>query len=498
MAQAQAVDRAAAVRGRDRMRAFRGPFRDGDRARARRGRLRRWSILLITLCHTAACADPPAVLPSKASPDVRGSIDVITREVEQIRSLPFKRRVRTDVQSMPEFRASVSKELRRQFGPGGADAYVRALARLGVLERPVNVETVVLDLLESQAAAHYDPEDKTYYLLATNVPPLARDLIASHELCHALQDQHFDLRAFCQEDVEAIRDNADAGSARQALVEGGATLVMTTWLIGRQMNLKQPAAAAAFASTAVSLQAAMGVDEILELARAGASDPSLGGMNWAVEGLEKCPRFFVEQLLYCYLQGAFMVDFVRTRGGWQAVDRLYARPPESTEQVLHPEKLLGDRDAPVDVRLPRLLDRLPPGWSLCEQDVLGELGVRALLRTAHGRVAGAGALAVDAAEGWGGDRYYYFVREAGDEDLLVWQTEWDTLRDATEFVVAYRAGLSNRFPQMQKIASTAQSSSRVSRTWEVEPGRFLKLVRDGRLVGVVDTTHRARLDIMWP
>jgi len=439
---------------------------------------------------------PPST--THAGTQAPARIPEISRQVESIRQLDFKRVVDTQPQSIADFKACLAKEIDRQFGEDGAEAYVQALVTLGVLEQSLDLKQTFLDLLQSQAAAHYDAESETYYLLVTNVPPLVLNLISSHELCHALQDQHFDLYAFVQQDVDAIRDNGDSTSARQALVEGGATLVMTTWLLAEQMGLDSPALASSMASAAVAMQAGMKLRDILGLAEMSAGDPGMAAMGWALDELKKVPRYFVEQLLYVYLQGAMMVDYVKSRGGWKAVNRLYAHPPESTEQVLHPEKLVGKRDSPVNVRLPELTERLPSVWRLLEQDVLGELGIRTLLQVWLDSEAADDAVAQGAAAGWGGDRYYYLRDRTRDMDLLIWKIVWDSWDDASEFTVAYRTMLTTRFPDTRKVRVSERSSRWVYQIWEVEPGRFLKLVRDDLTVGIVDTTDEERLDTMWP
>ena len=74
--------------------------------------------------------------------------------------------------------------------------------------------------------------------------------------------------------------------------------------------------------------------------------------------------------------------------------------PESTEQILHPEKYTAG-EAPVAVTLPAdLATRLGTGWTVPLQDTFGEFQLGIWLREAG--VAGGDATA--AAAGWGGDR----------------------------------------------------------------------------------------------
>jgi len=423
----------------------------------------------------------------------------ICGEVERIRNLPFKTEVRTEAQSVRAFRAYVEDAVERQFGAEEARAYVDALVTLGVLKQSIDLTGTLLGLLESQAAAYYDPEKDVYFLLATNMAPGLLDVVSSHELCHALHDQHYDLHGFLEGDIAALRDNGDAGVAKQCLVEGDATLVMMTWMIMRQMALEDHRAAEPIASLSISGQAAMDFDTVLELAAGGLANGDAGtaSMGAVLADLKDYPRFFVELLYATYIRGAFMVDFVKSRGGWEAVNALYADPPVSTEQVLHPEKLIGNRERPLDSRLPQIHERVPGNWRLVETDVLGELGTRLMLEAWRDRDFEESDAVVSAAEGWGGDRYYFFKKTKGDGHLLVWKTRWDTRDDAGEFAVSYRLALEARFPEQKAGWTARRGKDAVFEVWEVEPGRYLKLATYRSTVGIVDTTDRSLLDVMW-
>lgn len=451
-------------------------------------------ILSLPSCRTATVPPPPHVLAAfERSKN-------ICRDIEKIRGLAFKKEIATKVQSLKEFRAYVEESIARQYGGAeGTEGYVQGLVKIGVLECPVNLTSTILTLVESQVAAHYDPESKVYYLLMTNMPAIFLDTVSSHELCHAMQDQHFDLHAFLEKDLETIRANGDFCLAKQCLVEGEATFVMTVWMIMSQMGVDDHTLAEPMASIGINCQAAMDLDGILAMSktRLAAMGSGFETMAEAMKELQHLPRFLVESLFASYIQGALMVDYIRTRGGWKAVEELYKRPPQSTEQVLHPEKLTGQRDVPFDVHLPGLIKSLPRGWRLQEEDVLGELGMRIFFQLWQAEGAEDPSAAASAAAGWGGDRYYYFVNRGAGKDLLIWKTVWDTPQEAAEFTVAYRVALASRFPALNKAWRSGAESAFKYQIWEIEPGRFLKLMRKNEVVGIIDTTDRAGLDILW-
>src|SRR5207248_98668 len=79
-----------------------------------------------------------------------------------------------------------------------------------------------------------------------------------------------------------------------------------------------------------------------------------------------------------YDDGTTFVGQALAAGGWAAVDRVHLDPPESTEQVLHPQRYYDDRDRPIVVTL-RGTDRLEAtGFTRILEDTIGELGIRVL------------------------------------------------------------------------------------------------------------------------
>jgi hypothetical protein len=172
----------------------------------------------------------------------------------------------------------------------------------------------------------------------------------------------------------------------------------------------------------------------------------------------EAPDFLMRLLIAPYAEGVKFVGRVAEDGGYEAVSRAYAAPPRSTEQVLHPEKLLGDdADEPVERRLPDLGAALGPDWRPLGQNTMGELQTRLVLqrwlvdepalslleelppeaRKLGQLVLGLGSRLIPdrdpvrVAEGWGGDRYQVLHHTLG-HTAVVWWTTWDTEADADE------------------------------------------------------------------
>lgn len=326
------------------------------------------------------------------------------REVERIRGLSFVH----DVKTVAVNRDALPSMLRKQMEKGlpySWDDYIVVLRALHLVDPTTkDVQGKLIDLLDQQVLAFYDPDDHIYYSI--NQPPkglgempkeIAFDeAVAVHELTHALQDQRFDLG----KKDRALHDDTDAGMALHAVAEGEATLVM----LGE-------------------MSAALGVtiDQI------AANDMMLNAMSSAsvtMAGTGNTPRYFVDSLAFPYVAGLRFVVSAYRKGGWAAVNRLYDSPPQSTREVLHPDEYFaGKRTANAfDDKTPVAID----GHTLSVEH-LGEFHWGFLVGNDH-------------AKGWKGDRVTIAQDERCEPTVLV-ETKWESPQRAADFRDAYAAFL---------------------------------------------------------
>jgi heme-degrading monooxygenase HmoA len=149
--------------------------------------------------------------------------------------------------------------------------------------------------------------------------------------------------------------------------------------------------------------------------------------------MDKIPAIILVPMVDSYLKGAMPIAVAYAKGGWAEVAKLYSMPPNSTEQLLHPDsKLYPSRDWPQTATLPK------QAGSLVESNVVGELGWRVYLEQ------WGDAKAVDNAAGWDGDRFAVWRNKDGSLVGLI-ATAWDSEDDAKAFEAAYRASLVARF-----------------------------------------------------
>ena len=175
-------------------------------------------------------------------------------------------------------------------------------------------------------------------------PSLLSWLTYAQEYTHALQDHRFNLSTLVPEE-----DNFDSNKAILALVEGDAKLVEHLFyesLVPQQQTL-----------VAESLERM--IDELSRSPEAASA-----------------PRIIRKTFGWEHAVGPQFVFRHYLEDGFETVNELYQHPPQSTEQVLHPEKYL-EGEGPRTVSLPDLASALGDGWRQRDSGVLGEL------RTGH-------------------------------------------------------------------------------------------------------------------
>lgn len=386
-----------------------------------------WITLFLLLMAAGGRAEPPlpAGLPEGVTPlppESAQHMQTLLEAAEKYRGLKAKAPIPAGTLEESGLKRKLLESMRQHLSPESLRAAEVSLKAFGLIPEAMSLGTYLPELLTSQVAGYYDTERKYLAMVRRAGPapspesegPSEEDTVLVHELTHALQDQSFDLLKLEKEEDPL----ADSGSALTALAEGDATLTMMDFQSQSRFELLP---------NAERVMGAMAADPD----RMMAALPDLPG----AAQLAQAPVWLRDNLLFPYLQGLTFCISVRTRGGQKLLDYAFATdPPRSTEQILHPKKWHTRRDDPVGIRLPDLGPDLP-GYRKAADDVMGELGIRSLLREGLGELD----RAVAAAAGWGGDRFAVYEKAEGGR-LLVWVTDWDGDADAREFRTAL-AGL---------------------------------------------------------
>jgi hypothetical protein len=362
----------------------------------------------------------PAKTAAKAPKDaLLAAADEIGRQVSALRGLSLKAPLQRGVLSKDEIGTKLKDRIGKEYTPEEVRIEARVLKRLGLLPADVDYEKMLLDLLMEQVAGFYDPFAGKLYIADWLPLEMQRPALA-HEIEHALQDQYFDLKKF----ATPIKDDGDRQLAHSALVEGDATAVMLEFQ-AQSMGLPP--------------------DQLGELV-AQMGKQLVSGSFGSTPQFDKAPGFVRETLMFPYLTGLLFVESIRRSSPWSKIDEVFRSPPESTEQVMHPEKYAA-KEHPTRIT-PQPLTSLGARKEV-RRDVFGELVMKILFATASpppaspvSKKAGSGAvadvdvtqLAEKAAAGWGGDREVAYA-EPGNSDgavTVIDLSTWDTEGDAKE------------------------------------------------------------------
>jgi len=378
--------------------------------------------------------------------------DQISTELVRMRGLEFIDEIAVSNQTMTEFEAYLDVEMERSIPAEREAAFGRVAMKLGLYNGPeiADASGMIRQLATSQVAAYYDPDASEFHVLLADAPLSLLAPIYAHELYHGLQDQYFNLDAYLLEGMENGL-NDDEILARQSVVEGEATYIMNLWTMERAMGRTPPRWVI---STAVLAQSMLSTSALSALASSDVLADSVGEeLAASAQSLEEIPAFMIETMMGAYLKGMAFVHAIAA-DGWDSVEQLYSDPPQSTEQILHPEKWI-DRDEPVLIDFPELEgESVLSDWNLLESNVIGEFQWRIIFGE-FGQRQQSGALAA----GWDGDRYA--VLERGDELLLFLMTTWDSEADAEEFAAAYTALLDSKYAEVDMPVLVERQSADV-------------------------------------
>lgn len=395
------------------------------------------ALALFVVCALGACAGSSAETPQtsttpapNASPNVvpatatvgmrreptyreRLQIRPLFAQTERIRGLRLAREVRIAIADD----AYITHHLTSQIEEDELVASGRTYVALGLLSPEVDLRALLTEVLGEQVVGFYDPKEALLVIREDVMVTLGREtngddetrIVIIHELVHAIQDQHFDLQA----GMDRERDT-DGDNAYHSVVEGDATLAMLGYVTEAR---------------GMPLSAITQSPELLS--RIGATQTAAGSGG---ESLARAPAILRVSLVAPYTRGLAFCAALHAVGGFSGIDGAFRTAPASMEQVMHPQKYMA-QEAPIAVRLPELAGLASAGYTVADEDTLGEMeiGVYLALGTPHDTNDAAAA-------GWGGDRLRVYSQPNGPA-AVVWRMDWDTEADAEQAERAANVGL---------------------------------------------------------
>lgn len=210
---------------------------------------------------------PTPEVNSQQSLDTKAKIDVISKEIAEIRGMQFKRPVDFKYQSMEDFRKYLDKIIAKQMPAKRLKYYGKIVKKLGLHRGPEiqDFKSMAKMVFGSQVAAYYDPDLETFYVVMQKLPEKMMGALYAHELYHGLQDQYFDLDTFLLSQTSGSL-NDDELLARQSVVEGEANYIMTLWTLQKTLgNIPDPA----MLKMMVHMQAQMDTRMLIDMLKIG-------------------------------------------------------------------------------------------------------------------------------------------------------------------------------------------------------------------------------------
>jgi hypothetical protein len=382
-------------------------------------------ISLIALLFAAAAAAaqqaaPPASLPPPAtqqSAEFLKAADEVLEEMSQLLSLPILSPLKKSIRSREEIRAYLLRKMKEDKDAAKRYADQKTMEKFGLLPKDYPLEQTLVKVLTEQIAGLYDPESQEFFI-ADWTSPADQRMVMSHELTHALQDQHFHIEKW----TDAAKPDDDAELARDAVIEGSALAAMLDYKLR-------------------DLGSHVGVRDLPDF------DPALlmGDVGSSPE-LAKAPKILQDSLLFPYLAGTkFTQQILKATGGWPDFHKVFDNPPASTQQIMHPELYLqGVR--PPKITLPETKGVISGDWKKLDENKMGEFGVLEVLKQFLDKDR-----AATLSSAWSSDRYAIFEDQKDKRTILIFRIRLASDADAARFFGGYSEVLESKYDERENL-----------------------------------------------
>ena len=345
--------------------------------------------------------------------DTTGQMDLIESQVGVLRGLTASSPVDRGFLTNEELNQRVLTDFFKDFTDEDEITQVRVLAALGLLDKNFDLKKFYIDLYSEQIAGFYDQDTKEMVVINSGSFGGSQRMTYAHEYTHVLQDQTYDIQDGLNVNEDSCEKDSERCAAITALLEGDASLTESRWF-----------------STHATKQDCEDVTNFY--------------LTFQSPMFEAAPAYMQQDFIFPYVQGKDFVQSLYDAGGQAGVDAAYTNQPQTTEQILHPERYPNDK--PVTVETPDLTGALGAGWIEIDRGVMGEWYTYLVLAFGLNPEAQiAGDEAQQAAEGWGGDQYVVYYNETEQKAALVLKTTWDDLSEANQFSQTFKTYAGLRF-----------------------------------------------------
>ena len=431
-----------------------------------------WACALVVFVAAAASAQAPqgktkddpktdkARGDSHISPEQAKQLFALVDELIKFSSeetgLPVKSEVKRQLTTRNEVESYLSKKFDEDQDAKRMQRDEVVLKKFGLLDRDFKLKPFLLELLKEQIEAYYDSKTKTVNLLDW-VDVDEQKPVLSHELTHALQDQHADLEKWDDQTPEDVSTDAagdldhlkrdEMDTARDAVAEGQATAVMMDYVLkpmGKSL-VKDPE-----------------VMELLKEHMTGAGDSPV---------MARAPLLLSESMLFPYREGlSFEQDIWMDKGRDAAFAGALDNPPSSTWEIINP-RVYEARKTPAIPLLPDihpLLDKMYVPYDIGQ---IGQLDVHIMAALFGGDQA-----ARNLTPAWNGGMYWAGQlrsvaaaaandksgKSIGDADstkslAIFYYSAWKNLGSAEAFAKMYADSLGRKYSGLKEDEQAEKS-----------------------------------------
>ena len=375
------------------------------------------TIIFFALSVAAQQTAPPTSLPpptSAQSAEFLQAADEVLAEMSKLISLPILSPLKKSMRSREEIQAYLLQKMKEDKDADKRYADQKTMEKFGLLPKDYPLDQVLVKVLTEQIAGLYDTDGREFFI-ADWISPEDQRMVMSHELTHALMDQHFHIDKW----TDAAKPNDDGELARDAVIEGSAMAAMIDYQLGGKGSIRD----------------------------LGDFDPSLlmGDADTSPE-LSKAPKVLQDELLFPYVAGIkFTQHVLQATSGWPDFHKVFEKPPLSTQQIMHPELYLAGV-APPKVKLPETADVIPAEWKKLDENDMGEFGLLEIFKQFLPKDRSTTLAAT-----WSADRYAIFENQKNKRTMLVFDIRLQNEADAARFFGAYSEVLELKYGQRTNL-----------------------------------------------
>jgi len=296
--------------------------------------------------------------------------------------------------------------------------------------------------------------------------------VLAHELTHALQDQSFGIEKWMRgsaettdskkdEPSQADIENDEESSARQAVVEGQAMVVLLDYSL---------------APTGKTLVNSPQIVDALEqgMLQGTADSPKF----------REAPMFLKEELTFPYRYGLdFTAALLRAGGKELAYAGAFTDPPKTTREIMEPQTYITHEKLPPMKMID--MEKDFKDYEPFDIGAMGEFDVDVLVEQYTGREE-ATAIYPE----WRGGYYFAGKRKVGKSAdksapiAVLYISRWSSPAKAAEFAAVYAKSLAQRYQKRQGLGTDGKAAEDAppADSWRTLRGRHAWMTEEGIVV----------------